>query len=393
MKHRALLSLSVLVMCAVAVPPTLSAQTPPATLYKIAHIYQPRPAAPTRHPLDVEVPDPGRAGATLAIEDNNTTGQFMGQRFELKSMPASSPEDVLKTFDALLKAEYRYIVLNVASASLVQLAAHNQNRALLFDAATRDDALRQTECLANVLHILPSRAARADALAQYLLTKRWQKWWLVIGPEAGDDAFAAALRRAAQRFGGKIVGEKRFEHGHDPHRAAQAEMPVLTQGDDYDVVVVADEKNWFGDHLSYRTWLPRPVVGTQGLVATAWHPVHEQWGAAQLQNRFKAHAGRWMDEEDYGAYLAVRSLGEAAIRSASQDMTTIKRYLLGESFALQAYKGVPLSFRPWNGELRQPILLAAARSLVAVAPLEGFMHPKNELDTLGFDQPEVTCQK
>lgn len=393
MKHRRI-SLIGLACCLLLFPLALRAQdaTTPK-VHTIAYLHWQRPPAPTRNSLDAEIPDKGLPGAILAIEDNNTTGQFIGQRFELKSVVSTSQEELLKSFDVLLQTGHRYIVTNVPSELLVQLAARNQNRALLFDAATRDDHLRRDTCLANVLHILPSRAARADALAQYLLKKRWKKWWLVIGPEAGDDLFAAALQRAAKRFGGKIVGEKRFELSHDPHRAAQAEMPVLTQGDDYDVVVAADEQNWFGDHLSYRTWLPRPVVGTQGLVATAWHPVHEQWGAAQLQNRFKARAGRWMEEEDYGVYLAIRSLGEAATRTASTDMVAIKSYLLGEGLALQAYKGVPLSFRPWNGELRQPILLAAARSLVAVAPIEGFMHPKNELDTLGFDQPEVTCQK
>ncbi|MGZ4991625.1 MAG: branched-chain amino acid ABC transporter substrate-binding protein, partial [Methylobacter sp.] len=48
--------------------------------------------------------------------------------------------------------------------------------------------------------------------------------------------------------------------------------------------------------------------------------------------------------------------------------------------------------RSWDGQLRQPVLLAAPRSLVAVAPIEGFLHPKTELDTLGYDQPESTCK-
>jgi hypothetical protein len=39
------------------------------------------------------------------------------------------------------------------------------------------------------------------------------------------------------------------------------------------------------------------------------------------------------------------------------------------------------------------VLLAAPRSLVAVAPIEGFLHQKTELDTLGYDQPQTHCQK
>ena len=66
--------------------------------------------------------------------------------------------------------------------------------------------------------------------------------------------------------------------------------------------------------------------------------------------------------------------------------------MLSGEFALAGFKGVPLSFRPWDHQLRQPILLTTDRSLVAVAPIEGFLHQKNELDTLGFDQSENKCQ-
>ena len=212
-----------------------------------------------------------------------------------------------------------------------------------------------------------------------------------MGSTKQDRLFAEAVKRSAKRFGSKIVAEKSWDHTHDARRSAQSEVPVFTQGIDYDVLVVADEQGLFGEYLSYRTWKPRPVVGTQGLLPTSWHRTHEQWGAVQIQNRFKEQAGRWMEEEDYGAYLATRAIGEAATRTQSAEMKVIKKYLLSDQFALQGYKGRPLSFRAWNGQLRQPILLTAARSLVAVAPLEGFLHPKTELDTLGFDQPETQC--
>jgi ABC transporter substrate binding protein (PQQ-dependent alcohol dehydrogenase system) len=233
---------------------------------------------------------------------------------------------------------------------------------------------------------------RADALAQYMLKKRWQNWFLVIGPTPEDKLYAAAIKRAAKKFGIKLVAEKAWTNDYDARRTAQSDVPVFTQVDDYDVLVVADEQGLFGEYLDYRTWKPRPVIGTQGLVATAWHRTHEQWGAVQLQNRFKDTAGRWMEEEDYAAYLAVRAIGEASVRSKSNQTQAIKDYVFSEKFALQGYKGMPLSFRPWDGQLRQPVLLAAPRSLVGVAPVEGFLHPKTELDTLGYDQPETACK-
>jgi ABC transporter substrate binding protein (PQQ-dependent alcohol dehydrogenase system) len=301
--------------------------------------------------------------------------------------------DPLPAFENLLKQGIDHVLVNVPAEQIVALQrAVGSRPVLVFDVASRDDRLRAEDCADNVLHTLPSRAMLADALGQYLLQKRWMKWFVVVGAAAGDALFAAAVERSAKRFGAKIVARKPWEHSFDERRTAASEVPVFTQDVDYDVLVVADEQGAFGDELSYRTWLPRPVVGTQGLVAAGWHPVHETWGAIQLQNRFREKAGRAMREVDYGAWLAVRAIGEAATRAHSVQFAAIRDYVLSEPFALAGFKGVPLSFRSWDRQLRQPVLLAQPRGLVAVAPVEGIIHPKNELDTLGYDESESGCR-
>lgn len=359
---------------------------------KIAYLTQKKQVPAALSNLEPFIADKGLQGALLGIEDNNTTGQFTGQNYFLRQEIVPLGANVQLAFSALLKEGYRLIIVNLPAAQLVQVQQLNHNQALLFDVATRTDAFRQAQCLQDVLHILPSRAMRADALAQYMLKKRWRHWFLVIGATPEDELYAQAIRRSAKRFGMKIIAEKKWLHRYDARRTAQSDIPVFTQVDEYDVLVVADEQGLFGEYISYRTWLPRPVIGTQGLVATAWHRTHEQWGAVQIQNRFKALAGRSMEEEDYATYLAVRSIGEAVTRTKEVDASLIKVYLLSGRFKLQGYKGKPLSFRPWNGQLRQPVLLAAPTSLVAVPPLDGFLHPKSELDTLGYDRLEMQCQ-
>ena len=359
---------------------------------KIAYLTQEKQMPAALSNLEPFIPDKGLQGALLGMQDNNTTGQFTGQNYFLKQEIVPLGADVKQAFSALLEEGYQLIIVNLPAAQLVQVQQLNNNQALLFDVATRTDAFRQTQCLQDVLHILPSRAMRADALAQYMLKKRWRRWFLVVGATPEDELYAQAIRRSAKRFGMKIIAEKKWLHSYDARRTAQSDIPVFTQVDDYDVLVVADEQGLFGEYISYRTWLPRPVIGTQGLVATAWHRTHEQWGAVQIQNRFKALAGRPMEEEDYAAYLAARAIGETVTRTQSVDPTQVKAYLFSERFKLQGYKGRPLSFRAWNGQLRQPVLLAAPTSLVVAPPLEGFLHPKNELDTLGYDQPETHCQ-
>ncbi|MEQ1621604.1 MAG: ABC transporter substrate-binding protein [Methylococcales bacterium] len=358
----------------------------------IAYLSLEQAPPPALSNLDPFIKDKGLLGAELGVVDNNTTGQFTNQQFTLKSFVTTLDGNVIETFKKEIAGHYQFILVNLPASQLQELADLPETKqTVLFDLATSDDELRNTQCRRNVLHILPSRAMRADALAQYMMKKRWSKWFLVTGPTQEDRLYADAIKRAGKRFGMKIVAEKNWDHTFDARKTAQSDVAVFTQVDDYDVLVVADEQGLFGEYLDYRSWLPRPVIGTQGLIATAWHKTHEQWGASQIQNRFQDKTGRWMEELDYSAYLAIRAIGEAATRTKSNELKPVKDYLISDQFALQGYKGSPLSFRAWDGQLRQPLLLAAPRSLVAVAPIEGFLHPKTELDTLGYDQPETQC--
>ena len=86
------------------------------------------------------------------------------------------------------------------------------------------------------------------------------------------------------------------------------------------------------------------------------------------------------------------AVGEAATRAGSGDPATISAFMRGPDFELAAYKGAALTVRSWDGQLRQPVLLASARSLVSVSPQPGFLHERSELDTLGQDQPESQCR-
>lgn len=387
-------NLVLLVLAAsILLPANVQGKGKPKQVVNIALLTQEQKVKPPSSNLDPLIADLGLPGAELGIEDNNTTGEYTKQQFVLKKYSVPSDGDVQEVYQKQIANKFDYVIANLSPKDLLTLAdteaaKHN----LVFDIGSIDDELRNQACRANLFHILPSRSMRTDALAQYFMKKKWQKWFLVVGAAAEDKLYAGAVTRSARKFGSEIVLEKPWEHTFDARRSAQADVAVFTQADEYDVLLVADEFSEFGEYLDYRTWLPRPVAGTQGLVATSWHKTHEQWGAAQIQKRFQEKAGRWMEEVDYAAYIAVRAVGEAATRTQSNEVNKLREYLLSDQFALQGYKGTPLSFRTWNHQLRQPILLAAPRSMVAVAPIEGFMHPKTELDTLGYDQPETGCQ-
>ena len=363
----------------------------------IAILTRPAEPPPWRGPLDETASDEGIQGARLGTADNNTTGRFTGQRFELVELVAG--ERVPDQVGEIASRGVRFVVADLPPDALLEAADAPGAADLLFlNARASDDRLRNEDCRANVVHTLPSRAMLADALAQYLVAKQWRRWLLVTGRAPEDRLYADAIRRAAARFGGRIVADKpwSFQPGHPRadtgHVALQTEIPALTRVSEHDVLVVADERGEFGEYLAYRTALPRPVVGTHGLVPTAWSAVHEQWGATQLQNRFRRQTGRWMTPRDYGAWLAVRAVGEAAVRTKSADPAAIAPYLRGPDFVVAGFKGQGLSFRPWDGQLRQPILLAGPRLLVSASPQPGFLHQFSELDTLGHDSADTRCR-
>lgn len=349
--------------------------------------------------LDQPPQDEGVQGARLGVADNDTTGHFTGQSFTLIETIVPENGDVAAGLRELAAKGIRLVVTDLAAPELLSDAGVPEAAGItFFDAGSADDRLRGEDCRANILHLLPSRAMLADALVQYLVAKRWQNLLLVVGHGEGDHEFAGDIRHAALKFQARIVEEKPWtfvpgaRRTDTGHFAIQAEVARFTQGISYDVLVVADEEDEFGDDLSYRTFDPRPVAGTQGLVPTAWARPHEQWGATQLQERFMRQAKRWMTDHDYGAWMAVRAIGEAATRSKSTDPAAILTFMRGDRFELAAYKGARLSFRSWDGQLRQPVLLADAHSLVSVSPQPGFLHQFSELDTLGIDKPETKCR-
>ena len=349
---------------------------------------------PERGPvLSNVIPEPtdaGRRGAELAIEDSNSTGRFLKHSYRLESAEAASGEALLEQARALHDGGLRLFVVNAPADTLRQLAGALAD-SLLLNAGSADDSLRTNNCAANVLHTLPSRAMLADALGQFLAARRWQRALLIPGPTEGDQAYAAALRRAAKRIGLKIVAEKPWTVDNDHRRRAQAEMPLFTQTAEYDVVLVADERGDFGEYVPYHTWYPRPVAGTQGLTPTGWHKTVETYGAAQLQKRFEEHAKRWMNDRDFAAWIAVRSIATAANKLRSSDAMAIRRLALSAELPLDGFKGRKLSFRDWNGQLRQPIPLVQPRALVTTSPQDGFLHPLTDLDSLGYDRPESRC--
>ncbi len=395
---RSTVTVPVLSLVAAGILPA-AAQTPDEPqLVRAAVLRVDKPALPPISRLEVAPEDLGFAGARLAIEDNDTTGRFMGQDFDAIEV-AATPETAAGELDAILAQDIRFVVLLADDATTLALADQAGERALIFNAAARGDALRGADCRANLIHTAPSHAMLADGLAQFLMWKRWPRWLLVHGSHPEDIALADAYRHAAAKFGAQIVEERVFEdtggarRTDSGHVQVQQQLPVFTQrAPDYDIMVTADEHGVFADWMPYHTWDARLVAGSAGLVPRSWHPALEAWGATQFQNRFEKLNNRPTREEDYQAWVALRMVGEAATQTRSADSDTLMQFMLSEDFQVAGFKGQKLTLRDWDHQLRQPILLTTGLVTTSVSPQDQYLHQVTALDTLGIDRPESACK-
>ena len=365
----------------------------------IGYIRDVRPR-PTISLLDKPASNDGLAGAKLAMEDDNTTGRLIGQRFELTDVPLREDDDAVAELAKLAQGGIMLVLTDAPGEVVLKLAdAAAKAKQTIFNVAAPDDSLRGPDCRADLIHVAPSRAMLADAVAQYMAVKRWSRWVLVTGSHPGDKLLADAYRRSAKRFGIKIVAEKTYTDIGGSRQTdtglvqTAQQMGLFTQGlPAYDVLVAADENEVFAGYLPYRTWDARPVVGSAGLKPTTWDATSESWGGAQLQSRFNRLFKRAMSALDMQAWTACRMIGEAASRTHATDPAKLVAFVHTAEFGVAAYKGQELTLRDWDGQLRQPILLSDGRNVVSISPQQGFLHQVTELDTLGIDRPETTCK-
>lgn len=369
-----------------------AAPIPPEQTFKIGVVRQMPVPPPWIAPLQMPPDDLGIAGAELGIRDNLTSGRFLKLDYKLTPEIVPTDGDPLPAVQKLVEAGNNFILLDVPAEQLVKIADAFKDSGVIFvNVGAADDRLRQQDCRANVFHVAPSRAMLADALAQFLVTKRWRNWFLMVGRTDADKLYAEAVRRSAKKFGGKIVAEKEWDYGPDARATAQSEVPRGTQVGEYDILIVADELGEFGDILPYNTWLARPIAGTQGLMPLSWHPTMENWGASQLQSRFFKQSKRLMQPLDFQMWEGVFAIGSASLKTRSSDPAKVKAQMLAPDYDLPVFKGVAASFRDWDHQLRQPILLTHATNTVTLSPQAGFLHQSSPLDTLGFDRPESAC--
>jgi len=334
-------------------------------------------------------------GSQLALEDAQAVGRIIGVEFSIEKSTAASDEELVDRISSWAAGDgIHFVLADLPAADLKNLARRLSDRPItLFNISAPDDSLRGEDCAENVAHTYPSQAMLSDALMQYLAAKGWVQILVLQGPSPEDAAMVKSLLRSARKFHANIVAIRPFMLTNDPRNREQTNIILMTEGARYDVVYVADSSGEVGRYVSYATSLPRPVVGSAGLVPTAWSWSWDRDAAVQLQHRYEKIAQpRRMNGADWAAWEAVKAVTQAVMRTRSTAFNEVKAFLLSDQLTLDTVKGNPGSFRAWDHQLRAPVLLSTADAVIERAPLPQYLHQTNILDTLGVDAPETACR-
>jgi ABC transporter substrate binding protein (PQQ-dependent alcohol dehydrogenase system) len=334
-------------------------------------------------------------GAQVGLDEAQALTRVLKTEFALERISVKSPTEVAgAVVQAREAGGIRFFIVDAPAEAFKPLADAVKGRDILvFNATAADDGLRRNLCAAEFVHTLPSLAMRMDALTQYLVSRKWSNLLVLEGPLPADAVMAKALENSAKKFGARIVARREFKPGTDPREREKNDPALLSAiSRDYDVVFVADSAFDFVRQVPYHTVRARPVVGSIDLEPMAWHWTWEHNGAPQVNSRFqKLSGGRHMESADWAAWIAVKMVVQATLRTRSVDFDRQRKFILSEG-TFDGNKGLALSVRPWDHQLRQAVLLAAPYSVIASAPVEGFLHKTNDLDTLGDDEPETPCK-
>ena len=331
----------------------------------------------------------------MAINDMKIVTDARGATVVLREAKVGA-DGLFRAAQNMLTQGITHLIVDLPSNEVDNLATSLAgSNVVMLNTTAPEDWLR-SRCHPNLLHTAASDRMIADALVQHAMFHKWRDLLVLRGKTDRDTSRAESFVQAAERYRLRIVDKREFDLSTNPALREQNNIALITGGRrDYDAVYIADEIGEYARYVPYQVARPRPVIGATGLVAAEWHWALERYGAPQVNSRFEklSTSNRRMSWQDWSAWMAARAVLTAFNKSQDPKMEAVNTYLRSDRLHLDGSKGAQMSFRPWSGQLRMPILLATHNAIIEIAPLEGFLHQTNSLDALGYDEKEFFCDK
>lgn len=369
---------------------------------------------------------PGEAGqyavqaAQLAVEEANYIAAAFGKVVRLVPEVAISPDDAEKKATKLIRQGQAGAILgggdDAMTLAIQKVSA--RERIIYLNTMSRSEALRGTQCHRLTFHVEASLAMYADAIGQWLIRKAKKTRWGFLTPDSKGGAEMERLtKRALRRYKGTTIARKVVPARTQDYRAA---LSALAKGGP-DVIML----NLAGPSLltalaqiadldlkvevagpgmeAVEFWQADPAKLT-GVWPALWFHAFRKYSGRELNKRMNKAFGRPAESHAWASYMATKAVWEGVLKGGRADTASLVSFF-EKGRGVDAHKGVALSFRPWDHQLRQPLLVLrstvpakdASRwdifKLVGEVPLRGTPGESRAaiLDTLGLSKAESMC--
>lgn len=435
LSRRALLAGAVASGALLAFPKGGRAQDLDAAPLRIGALFPIAGTAIPRNSVNLSaVGEAARMGLVLGAEDAALNAAMLGWSPEVIVANAPTAEAVTRAARRMVARDgVTVLVGGYAEAEARALSAvARESGALFLNIGATSDALRGG-CDANTFHVEASAAMYIDALLGWYVRAGFRRWHFVHDgtPEgqARSDRAAAAL--ADRHWGAEITGTAIVAPG-DTGAIAPALAGIAEARPDV-VLLLIDwraQLDFLASAAAARletpiTGFPEPAAQLRDFYyaasqaaprqgkayrAALWEATLDAYGARELNARFGGRWGRPMDPPAWTAYQAVKIAYEAAIATGSRKGTDLAAYLAGGTAVFDVSKGIGVTFRPWDHQMRQSLYLVkiaedpsnsiALDALMARATLVGELpaiympgtEPVERLDQLGDIDTQKTCR-
>jgi ABC transporter substrate binding protein (PQQ-dependent alcohol dehydrogenase system) len=376
-RRRAALVWIVLVVASVCAPATGVAQGDATSTIPVG-IVLPAPVAED-DALTAAVRDAAREGARMAQDELAINASVLGYQLDVRIEEAGDAEEAA----AIAAAMYEDGVLAVAggyglgAAEAIATVAE-EHEAVFLNVGSPADRLRSELCTRAAFHVVPSAGMYLDALAGWFVREGFRDWFFVVQADEEGEAQLDRIRWTLRErhFAAREVGVARFasdEELAEAARRAAREAPnlvlVLARTDEQLAFLAQAEEAGIEAEV---TGFPWPETQTRafyrtsgetapdlgaGFRASAWEFTLDAYGARELNARYEGRFGRPMDAPAWASYMALKIVVESITFGQVEGRAGLREHLASQETVFDVWKGIGVTFRPWNHQLRQSVFL------------------------------------